>query len=292
DRIEYRWMFTGMQANNCPSAVGGSSGSPLLDDRDQLVGLVTTTTAGAPPGGDCYLGVPCERTTTGVRTVRPRSYGVSAAGLRDCFEGGRFTLRGECPLPRPGLTLQLGRAVYRSAELADLGSIPVPLVATRATPVRAGVTAARRARVCPDPGPNTDAAVAEPGGGTPYGVRLPPRPGIYLLCVAEDGRWDGAATGVFEVDDTPPVRTPALAVAADERGYRVEPVLSPPELVDYRVKAGPAASTDCDRSDGYTPFARMPFQVSVGTLPARVCVIGFDLAGNPATPWSQELPPP
>lgn len=289
DLVEFRWLFDDVQANNCPGVVGGSSGSPLFDDHDRVVGMITTTTAGALPGGACYLGTPCERTADGVRVVPDRSYAVSAAGLARCFPAGRFALAEGCPLPRPGPSLHLRKTVYRSTDLPFRGPGSVPLLASRPTPVRVGLAPLTDAPVCLDPATYLDEATA--GIGAAYRVELPAREGHYLLCAAEPGREAEAATAVFEVDDTPPVRPPVLATAASGDGYRVEPLFSPPELVGYRVKIGPAATTDCGEPAGYVRYRRVAHPVPADALPARVCVIGADLAGNEAAPWSQELPP-
>ena len=104
DLVESSWLFDQMQANNCPGAVGGSSGSPLFNDADQVVAMLTTTTAGALPGGACFRDTPCVRTRSGVTVEADTSYAVAAAGLDRCFQGGTFGLGKDCPLPKPALT--------------------------------------------------------------------------------------------------------------------------------------------------------------------------------------------
>ncbi len=46
--IEFGWFFDDAQAVDCPGVLGGSSGSPLFDRTDQVVGMINTTTVGAP----------------------------------------------------------------------------------------------------------------------------------------------------------------------------------------------------------------------------------------------------
>jgi len=291
DLIEAGWVIDDVHATTCPGPVRGSFGSPLFDGRDHLVGLALTSTAGALPGGACSLGVPCERAAAGVRVVPARGYATSVARLGACFSAGRFALAGTCPLPRPGLSLGLAKSTYRSADLAGGHRVPVSVRAPLTTRVRIGVAPVSAAPVCLHTGVYSGRAVAKPAGGPPYGLRLPAREGRYLVCAALPGREAAAAQAVLEVDDTPPVRTPVLAVRPHGDGYRIRPVTSPPELTGYRLKVGPVAGTECADPTGYIAFRGQPVQVAGSRLPARVCLLGYDRAGNEAAPWSQDLTP-
>lgn len=269
DVVEFGWHFDRVMTTNCPGVLGGSSGSPLFDGGT-IVGVINTTTGGALPGGACYLNAPCERTADGVRVVPDRSYAVGVAGIAGCFPSGTFQLAAGCPLPPPGVTLRVGQRTFTAAALGTPGAVRVELVAHHPTPVRVGVARAVNRPVCSDPATYSGSAIATPAG-TPYPVSLTTSEGVYFLCVAAVGDLADAAVGVYSVDDTPPVRTPSLSALA---------------TVDGLVKIGPEASTDC----ADVRYRRVKIEVPASELPARVCVIGSDLAGNAGLPWSQVLP--
>lgn len=139
---------------------------------------------------------------------------------------------------------------------------------------------------CSDPAVYTIRATATPTG-RPVQVGIPTAEGFYLVCAAAADDLADASAAVVQVDDTPPVRTPTLSVRKVDSGVLVEPEFSPPELSDFQLKIGPAASTDCTDSAGYQRYRRVPLPIRTDELPALVCVIGSDLAGNAAPPWSQ-----
>ncbi|MGI8459337.1 MAG: trypsin-like serine peptidase [Propionibacteriaceae bacterium] len=291
DLVEFAWLFDQMQATNCPGVVGGSSGSPLFNGADQIVAMITTTTAGALPGGACYLGTPCERTGHGVTVVPDTSYAVTAAGLDRCFRGGTFGLSEACPLPKPALTYRLSQTVFTSkAVQAQGGTVTVGLSAGRRTPAEVGIAPLTDRHSCSDPTVYTIQTTATPTG-EPVSWELPATPGFYVVCAAVRGAEGEAAAAIFQVDDTPPVRTPSLSVRPTDSGLLVEPIFSPPELSDFQVKIGPQANTDCADPTGYQRYRRIPSEVRRDQLPATVCVIGYDLPGNAASPWSQVLTP-
>ena len=279
DLLEFRWFFDDALVVDCPGVIGGSSGSPLFDRAGRVVGMTTTSTAGALPGGACYLDNPCEVGEGGVAPVSERSYAVSVAALHTCFSGGRLTLDQGCPLPRPGVDAQAGVTVLGS----DGDQVSVAASAPAETVVATAVVPLTSVDACDD-------AVYD----TP-GIRLGPEPVLVPAAVpAEEGHYllclKGSTVRVaLQRDLTPPVRTPEISTLPVGGGYRVRPLFSPPELSDYLVKLGPAATTDCGDNAGYRPFRRAPLAAAPRDLPATFCAIGLDLAGNPGPPVSQTL---
>jgi hypothetical protein len=64
--------------------------------------------------------------------------------------------------------------------------------------------------------------------------------------------------------------------------YLVHPIFIYPELVSYNWKIGPLATCDCADQKDYQIYNRNPINISAKELPVKICVIGYDLAGNPS----------
>lgn len=294
--LEFSWVWDEAQANDCDAIVGGHSGSPVFDASGAVVGIINTTTVGAGPGGECYLGHPCEVTVAGARMVADTSYAIPVDGIAGCFTPlGDFdpTICTIEPAP-PAATLSLERPVQQSPAswnasiVAGDGSseppspganVPIGL-AGRAGPI--GVTDCR------------DATGYTPTAPDTYAVGAPPaQEGFFVACLAPlvDGEVHtrAASYAVLQVDDTPPVVAPELSVIelGDERS--IEPIFATPELSDYVLKVGTPAGTDCADPEGYVRYRRIPVRVGADERPASVCVIGFDLAENASEPARFEL---
>jgi hypothetical protein len=282
--IELGWFFDDAQAVDCPGVLGGSSGSPLFDRADRVVGMINTTTAGALPGGECWLNKPCERTDSGVTVAPDTSYALPVDGLSACFPDGRFQLADSCPLPRPGVVLDT--SVTRVN--AEGGAISATVTAPGQATLRVGVAPLTAADSCADDATYTSTVPAGPQP-TKITTTLPAEEGFYVWCVSDPTDGDTTARVILERDLTPPVRTPRLSVDQGPAGYRVQPVISPPELSGFRIKAGPASSTNCDDPAGYRPFLRVPAFIPNRALPAVFCYVGADLAGNETSALSRTL---
>ncbi len=94
---------------------------------------------------------------------------------------------------------------------------------------------------------------------------------------------------MLERDLTPPAGTPRLSVEEGSEGVRAQPVFSVPELLHFRIKYGPPASTDCDDPTGYRPFLRVPAFIPARDLPVTYCYVGADLAGNETPVYRRTL---
>jgi hypothetical protein len=91
------------------------------------------------------------------------------------------------------------------------------------------------------------------------------------------------------VDRTPPLPAVELRVDATDAGWSWEPVIKAPEMDTFRWKRGPAATTDCAVDDGYRFWRFSSVDVARADAPVRLCVIGYDPAGNPSPPLDRVL---
>jgi hypothetical protein len=277
--LEWRWLWDAGQANDCAGIVGGSSGSPVFSGPSPLVvtGIVNTTTIGAGDRPGCYLGQPCQVDRSGVRRAPATSYAMPIAAWARCFGGSGFNPSAAgCPTERDTVEVADPQRAVRPGGTwsADVSGANPPLV--KSGP--AGTTNCRTAAgyaVDPD-------AVNAP---------LPQQDGFYLLCAAAagvDGRpvLSGAGSAVVEVDGRPPTAPVRLATVVSRDDVRFEPVFDPPEYSSFQFKAGPQGAIDCADPDGYAIYRRIPLTVAIADLPAAVCVIGQDEAGNWGPPHS------
>ncbi len=138
DLLEFRWLWAGSWANDCPGVRMGSSGSPLLTLDDEggpvaITAVINTTTWGstAGNGGLCSLNRPCEFTDKGLAMVEETSYATSAAGVGRCIvEEGIFLLWRRLPA---GGVVGAGphrRRVFRGRNPPDAvgaGALRVPI---------------------------------------------------------------------------------------------------------------------------------------------------------------------
>jgi len=197
--IELGWFFDDAQAVDCPGILGGSSGSPLFDRTDQVVGMINTTTAGALPGGECWLGNPCERTDAGVEAVPGTSYAVAVAGLAGCFPDGRFALVSGCPLPPPGVVAAIG---VTSVD-ATHDTVSAELTAPTGTTLRSGVAPLSAADSCADEATYTQTVAAGPTRTTVQAT-VPEAEGFSVWCLQDPARPEQPAQRMRQAEQHQP----------------------------------------------------------------------------------------
>ncbi|MDX9990839.1 MAG: serine protease [Anaerolineales bacterium] len=292
DLIEFNWHFYDTYRTNCQDIFGGSSGSPLFSAQENTIAaIINTTVEGISP---CYLGVPCEIGLDGGRPKPGNSYAIPVHGLSRCFDAaGKFSLAADCPLPpgqgltfdsfspvgRPPLTWSAtltGRLPYYRYKSGALGKVDCRSTENYSDPI-----AVSAAPTIDDP--------------------LPAQEGFYLLCVLAgpqatlDESWqspDHPTVMIAQIDTTPPLLEPQVLVRERGDAYQIDLVFEPPELSDYIFKFGPPDLTDCADEAHYERFRRIPPMIEKKDLPARLCVIAFDHAGNPTQPFEQLLSAP
>jgi hypothetical protein len=281
--VEFEWLWDAPIGGDCAGILGGNSGSPVFaaDDPTRVVAVVNTTTIGAATGVTCYLGQPCELAADGATMRTDRTYAMPVADWEDCFSPAWDPTAAGCPVePAPTTVDAPSRAVQPGATWAAPigGGVGGPYQAKTGP---AGATDCRRSDGYVPAGPTFDAA-------------LPATEDVYVLCAASlDGRGapDAAQAGaaVMVVDATPPDTAIGLSRIATADGLRVEPIFAPPELMSFETKVGPAGEVDCAAAEGYAIYRRIPIAVPGAALPATLCVVGEDEAGNKGAPQSFEL---
>jgi len=282
--VESEWLWDEAIATDCWGILDGSAGSPVFDADDprRVVGIVTTTTIGAGPGATCARGQPCELPTTGATRRDDRSYALPVAGWDACFTPEWDPSADGCP-----------------AEAAPV-AVDAPLRAVRpGSTWAATVTGGGGGAVVAKSGPAGTTDCRDAAGYAPPpvdglgAVPLPAEEGVAVLCAAEldargTPRTADAGYAVMVVDATAPDVPIRLSRSDTAAGVRVGPVPAPPELSSFEAKVGPGGAVDCADPAGYAT-APAPVVVPADDLPATLCVVGVDEAGNKGVPQSFEL---
>jgi dienelactone hydrolase len=294
--FEFIWHFNDALRNSCQDIYGGSSGSPLFAlGSDDVVALINTTSIGGVT--PCAAGVPCEATSDGTQLLAGTSYATPLAGLGACFVDGRFDLTlPDCPLD-DGRQLLISGHPSQPIQPTATGS-DGQTVAASWNATLSGDLPYYRYKIGPA-GP-TDCRVDEGYGevvalGNQQVINdpLPPEEGSTVLCVLAgdtpvvDESWQPVEQATLvraEIDTTPPVLVPFINIHRFGEDISFEPIFVVPELSDFRIKFGPPETTDCSVSDDYFIYRRIPVRVPADQLPAKICVIGADVAGNAGEP--------
>ena len=300
DLLEFHWKWQNAWANDCPGVRQGSSGSPLLSLDDQgvpsIAAVINTTTAGSTPenGGMCFLNRPCEFGESGFEWAEDTSYGVSVAGIGQCFgDDGVFALGGQCPLEVSSVWANRGGGIFRGGNLPNsAGQVPEVSLALNpsvgeSAQVRTALVPLDSSSVCTDPATYDGAeSVAVPAVTYPWEdglvlpVDLPAEEGFFALCAVVEDDYEGAATVIFEVDQTPPMFQPGASVEDIGAGnIAVNPFLNPPELSTVRFTWVPG-DAECPATSEFQDFFVIPLMLEAEQLPATYCIYGLDQAGN------------
>lgn len=282
---EFGWLWDRAQAGNCPGILSGNSGSPVFNSKQQVVGVVNTTTIGALPGGECYLGNPCEIRPTGVQTVQNTSYWMPVQNILGCFnQHGMFdNSRNSCELEsgEPYVAENNARVVKGQAAWS------VSLDGPSTLNIKAG--------------PLTKTDCRDPAGykgtwyaGETYNAPIQGQDSHWIFCAAGNGPNNtiltkNAGYALLEIDNTAPKREITLNINRDPDGVQFAPIFSPPELSSYLIKAGAISATSCSDKEGYRVYRRVPVRLELNELPVKVCVIGLDEAGNQSLPYETQL---
>lgn len=303
DLVEFRWLWQNSWANDCPGVRQGSSGSPLLTiaadgTPEAIAAVINTTTWGSTPanGGMCFLNRPCELSDGELTWAEDTSYGVSVAGVGQCFDAdGLFTLGGTCPLTVSSLWANRGGGAFRGGDLPD-STAQMPQVSLaldpalgESAPVRTALVPLTSSEVCSDPATYADSdastatvtVVENPWeDGLVLPVDLPEEEGFLALCAVVEDDYPGAATVIFEVDRTPPLFAPGASVEdIGDGNIVVSPFLNPPELSTVRFTWVPG-DDECPATSDFQDYFVVPLMLEADQLPATYCIYGLDAAGN------------
>ncbi|MGV1006302.1 MAG: hypothetical protein ACOYEV_16395 [Candidatus Nanopelagicales bacterium] len=279
--LEGPWLLQPAVATNCIGIRGGSAGSPLLTEAGEAVGQITTTTLGAATlSDDCPVGQPCA-VTDSVSARADTSYAVPVAALDKCFHEGEFRLGGQCKLEDPETVVPV-TAAHRAAKPGSQISLKLDEVATQS----------RKAANKVGDLPRTKCHSAEDWGAPValhqwrFALELPEQAGWTLACV---GSAKQPTPVVLRGDGTPPDAAKIeLTTSEVAGGLRVAPVPEPPEIATVWWTSGPKG-TDCTTAEGFTQYLGTPQVIPADDLPAVVCLIAVDEAGNRSQPVGHQL---
>ncbi len=301
DLIEFSWSWWDMYATMMPDIKGGSSGSPVFADlKDGVIGLINTTTIDAE--SPCYLGAPCESVASGIRFSQNTSYFLSVTELKGCFN-----TEGVFNPDAPGCKLDKGKQA--NIEGSPIGAInPTINLAGSNTPAQKNWNYTILDQ------PYYRYKIGKMGTSNPRDINgygqaiqtsvkpkiedlLPVEEGHYYLAVIGgpspvfDQTWQQPAFATLariEVDKKAPTKEPSISVNDFDDSYRVSLNFSPPELGNYLYKIGDL-NADPNDMKGYVTYRRIPLNINKKDLPVKICVIGYDMAGNPTKPATRSI---
>lgn len=283
------WWWKVAVPNDCQGVAGGTSGSPVVLEGDNVIAGILNTTV-TPGYTGCGPGRPCELADNNL--ISPRegaSYAIPVDGILRAL--------------RPNSTLDLTRLddghgvqlarlhpnwISQATELMDGNRVPA-----RWNLRVNGAFELIRYKV----GPLAQTNCADGAGyGAPVPLAsqpleeltLPARQGIYAACViggTRSGIWQPPAYATMrlrEIDDMGPSVEPTLSNRESDGDIQVRPEYVPWELVFIYVKYGSAAGTDCNVMSGYQRHLNNRWYVVDNANETwRFCAYGTDMAENP-----------
>lgn len=288
DVVENYWHWYAMVSNACEGISTGSSGSPVFNAHQSIIGVLNTTSTGAI-GETCYNGNPCEVTDQGPRVTPGQNYAVPTRGLSACFDPkGIFNLAATgCTLPKPsGIEVQDYPTLFAGNETTNT----VWKFSIRSAVDNVRVKKTRRLTT-------SDSCQDIMGYGLPMQVsQFRPQEellnirdeAVYQYCViaGHDERAEHPEVVQVIVDNTPPTLKPRINILLVGEVYRIEPIFNVPEYADYYVGLVTNPSLTCANVP-YAPYRRIAFNAPSSLT--KICVYGYDLARN-KSPIFEYLP--
>ncbi|OCQ52617.1 hypothetical protein Ppb6_01960 [Photorhabdus australis subsp. thailandensis] len=281
---EHVWTWTPAVSVNCAGVAGGTSGSPvILKDQSAIIGVLNTTVERNYTG--CGLGRPCE-------LIKDRGFSRTGASYYIPVDkiARAFTPDGKLDLSKlddgKGITINAsGPQITKSTVNNKPATWNLRLEEKGFDKIRYKGGLASNVD-CSDPKgySNPISVTTQPLDK----LTVPSEEGIYAICVigqhSANKSWQdmsNASIKLREIDNTPPSTKPEIRLIfeADDR-WVVNPIFSPWEIVDLRIKSGPVQSTKCDDHTGYSIYRRIPISLMKKDAPVRFCVYGLDQAGN------------
>lgn len=271
--IEGYWHWYGFDENNCQGISEGSSGSPVFDNNQSIVGLINTTTNTAV-GKTCYSGNPCAVDEEGAHVKKNKNYVVPLQNLDQCFDAsGRFSLNHlGCPLPKPSNITITDYPYIFSGENYRYKEWKFNVISENKIRYK-NILLSDSNQTCQDISGYSAPVDANQINFSEAKIDVS-KEGVHQYCIIGE-RDDASAPSVVQVlvDNTPPTTKPVLNVTP--MGF--EPIFSVPEYSDYWLAWGEPDSIDCDNTR-YIQYRRNPIRIE--SIPLKVCVYGFDAAGN------------
>lgn len=265
----------------CGGILPGSSGSPLFDPQGRAVGIVSTSTIGAEPNSDCYMGAPCEIHSDGMVYLHNTSYSMELEPLLPCFQRGKLLVGSEsCPLEAASTAVQVPGSSFQKTNgtwTVDAKSNNADIKTVRWKYGMLTETDCRNAS-----GYTSTAVPIADSFNASITSDMETR---YVACAAPVVGSNGtlvknAGFKILKVDRTPPTLDPYLFTNVAVDVVIIYPLYILPELSVYQWKWGAKDKIDCKNESDLRPY-RNDFQRLDNTeLPGKVCVKAADEAGN------------
>lgn len=273
---EFIWFWKQLSTSNFKDIYSGSSGSPIFSNGEKTIfGVINTTTIGAV--GECELGAPCEFGIGKAPSVKDNTtYIVDITKLKYCFNNqGIFDINiSSFPYEKPSdfkVNLKNNVRNFNSTSLGQNLEIEVENPLNTAYKVESLV----QFDVSNKDGfiNNNNIIIATP---------LPVYEGYYVVSVMKNNRFDQIKYLTFKTDFTAPSNDLIAIekIKQESGGYSVKPIFKYPELTQFEWKYGTEQSCNCNDTNGYSFFNRIPVQISQNQLPYKFCIVGYDLASN------------
>ncbi len=272
---EFIWLWFDLYSNNMKNISSGSSGSPVFSSLQRGIwGLINTTTSDGV--GNCELGAPCEFTQNKIPSTLPNiNYVLDVTSLKQCFnKKGLFDLHLEsCSLEKPtSFNVSLSNNI-RNFDLAHIQKNSLQLVVDNFPNTKYRI----------DKFEDFDKSASNsfiPITSDSVSVEFPKTEGFYVISVVQNNNIEQAKHLTFKLDFTSPDASliKLSQTRSSDGGYSIEPIFLYPELVRYQWKV--CKNCDCQNEQDYTDFSRISMNIAAEDLPQKVCVQGFDLAGN------------
>jgi V8-like Glu-specific endopeptidase len=272
---EFIWLWNDFYSIFLKNIASGSSGSPVFEDLSKGVwGMVNTTTIDAV--GTCDLGAPCELAqNVSPSTKFETTYILDVLDIRSSFNArGVFDINLNSNL----LEKPSGFEVSLKDGVRNFGKSDLEIRKLTFNSSVMGTTY----RI--DPFETYDWKNSSgflPMTSETTEVNYPDKEGFYVLTLQANSKKNRLT---FKMDFTEPdaalIRLNQNKLVGGD--YLVHPIFIYPELVSYNWKIGPLATCDCADQKDYQIYNRNPINISAKELPVKICVIGYDLAGNPS----------
>ncbi|MCD5996731.1 trypsin-like peptidase domain-containing protein [Pseudomonas sp. CDFA 602] len=299
--IEHPYAWNANLSNRCEDVLPGSSGSPLIDRRDNtVIGIMGTTTRGATQQSRCFADSPCE-INNGEALWRPdTNYASPVDALQTCFAEGVFTpSRAACTLQSTA-QVTLPNPYYRKKlirlERDEQGAVIAPRWDMQFT-INTSQLKFKTTRN-PDECRKADGYRSSRDSRTAHiNSVIGTEPGVYSLCIVGHNGNEGDAPGVREnafihsVELIEGGETPAPNVTVqrlDNGKHHVAFSQSVPTHSNHAYKFGAPDSTDCAAPNGYKTVY-YNFTISQRLLSIKLCTLARDESGQASAPRTDLL---
>ncbi|MHA8051238.1 hypothetical protein V7S79_08970 [Aquirufa sp. ROCK-SH2] len=270
---EFIWLWQDFYSNNFKNIAGGSSGSPVMENLNKGIwGMVNTTTANGL--GTCELGSPCEFLNNYSPTVHASTtYTLDIRSIRNSFNNkGLFDIQlPSNELEKPtNFNVRLDNDVRNFNRFRSINELLHFISSDYSkTSYRIDLLESYNRK-------NTIGFL--PMTSDTMKVHFPEKEGFYVISFLRNQQKNYLT---FKMDFTAPnADLIQLSQNKGSDGYSIEPIFKYPEIVNYEWKVGPAANCNCADKTDLEPYYRFAKFISTSELPAKVCIYGFDLAGN------------